>query len=458
MPDRSFDVLIIGAGQAATPLAHALAREGRSVAVAERKLLGGSCVNFGCTPTKAGVASARLAYDVGRAAEFGVRVSSHSVDFPAVIDRARAIAAESRMGLERGLSSDNPKWLVGHARLTGREGDRFTVRVADETIRAGQVVIDTGTRTRVPELPGIAGLPFLHAGNWLDQRERPEHLIMLGGGVIALEMSQFYRRMGSRVTLVERGDRIARTEDEAVSAGLTERFRAEGIDVRVGTSTESVERPAGGIALRVRSGERTETIAGTHLFVATGRLPNTDDLGLESVGLAHSRDGVIAVDERLATTVPGLWVAGDVRGGPQFTHTAWDDFRILFDQMTGRGNRTTRRVVPYGIFTDPEIGRVGMNEAQAKSSGKAYDVHRFDMAKNGRAKESSATVGSISVIVERGTHMILGATAFCEHGAELVHLYVDLMNAGAPATVIRDAVHIHPTLAEAAQSAVAGVR
>lgn len=459
MPDpRSFDVLIIGAGQAALPLAYTLAAEGRSVAVAERKQLGGSCVNFGCTPTKAAIASARRAYDVGRAGEFGVRVGSHSVDFPAVIDRARAIAAESRGGLERGLSGENPKWLVGHARLAGRAGDRFVVRVADETVHAGQVVLDTGTRTRVPELPGLADLSFLHAGNWLDQRERPEHLIMLGGGVIALEMSQFYRRMGSRVTLVERGDRIAKTEDEAISEGLSEQFRGEGIDVRVGITTEAVERTAGGITLRVRSGDRTEAIAGTHLFVATGRRPNTDDLGLESVGIAPSRDGVIAVDERLATTVPGLWVAGDVRGGPQFTHTAWDDFRILFDQMTGRGGRTSRRVVPYGIFTDPEIGRVGMNEAQAKSSGKSYDVHRFDMAKSGRAKESGTTVGFISVIVERGTRLILGATAFCEHGAELVHLYVDLMNAGAPATVIRDAVHIHPTLAEAAQSAVSGVR
>jgi pyruvate/2-oxoglutarate dehydrogenase complex dihydrolipoamide dehydrogenase (E3) component len=455
---RSFDVVIIGGGQAGIPLAHALAGEGRSVALIERKHLGGSCVNFGCTPTKAAVASARLAHEIGRAREFGVEVAGWAVDFPAVIDRARAIAAESRAGLERGLSGPNPAWLRGQARLAGRDGQAFKVRMDGEELRAREVVLNTGTRTRVPPIAGIEGVPFVHAGNWLDHRERPEHVIVLGGGVIALEMSQFYRRMGSRVTIVERGPRIAKTEDEPVSLGLQDVFRGEGIELRLGTVTEAVSRNGAGVRVRVKGAQGAEELTGSHLFVATGRQPNTDDLGLETVGVTVGRDGAVGVDERLSTPVPGLWVGGDIRGGPQFTHTSWDDYRILFDQMTGHGARTTRRIVPYAIFTDPEVGRVGMNEAQAKASGRAFDLHRFEMARNGRARERGSSVGFVHVIVERGTHLILGATVFADQGAELVHLYVDLMNAGAPATVMRDAVHIHPTMSEGIQSAVAGVR
>jgi pyruvate/2-oxoglutarate dehydrogenase complex dihydrolipoamide dehydrogenase (E3) component len=457
--EERYDLVVIGGGQGGIPLAHALAGEGRRVALAERKQLGGSCVNFGCTPTKAAIASARLAQDARRASEFGVRIPSVDVDFAAVIARARAIAAESRIGLEKKLRDrDNPKWLEGHARLAGRDGSGFVVRLGDLEVRTREVVLDTGTRTVVPKIPGIETVPFLHAGNWLDTNERPDHVLMLGGGVIALEMSQFYRRMGSRVTVIERNPRVAKTEDEDVSQAICEALASEGVAFVLDTVTDSISSGSGEVRLTVQSGGRTESLTGSHLFVATGRKPNTDDLGLESVGVAMSPAGIVQADERLATNVPGIWVAGDIRGGPQFTHTSWDDYRILLSQMTGRGGRTTKRIVPYAIFTDPELGRVGMTEAEARASGRAHTVHRFDMSHSGRARERGSVAGFIKVIVESGSGAILGAAALADQGAELIHLYVDLMNAGAKASVIRDAVHIHPTLAEAFQSAIADVR
>jgi pyruvate/2-oxoglutarate dehydrogenase complex dihydrolipoamide dehydrogenase (E3) component len=457
--ESDVDVLIIGAGQAGVPLSHALAEAGRKVILAERRHLGGSCVNFGCTPTKAAIASARLAHDAGRAAELGVRVTGVEVDFAAVIRRARAIATESRVGLEKRFAgSANPALLSGHARLRGRRGDRFVVEVGERTVIAREVVLDTGTRTYVPPIPGLRDVPFLHAGNWLDHEERPEHLLVLGGGVIALEMGQFYRRMGSQVTIIDRGDRILRGEDDDVAAEIHAAFVAEGIAFRTSTIAEAAARDGEGVRLELRSGSETGTVRGTHLFVATGRKPNTDDLGLETVGVEMSDAGIVIADERLRTSQPGIWVAGDIRGGPQFTHSSWDDYRILIGQMTGRGERTTKRIIPYGVFIDPELGRVGMGEVEAQKSGRDYDVHRYAMQRNGRARERGTTSGFVKVIVERTSHQILGATALAEQGAEMIHLMVDLMNAGAPATVIRDAVHIHPTLAEAVQSAVADVR
>jgi pyruvate/2-oxoglutarate dehydrogenase complex dihydrolipoamide dehydrogenase (E3) component len=372
--EERYDLVVIGGGQAGIPLAHALAGEGRRVALAERKQLGGSCVNFGCTPTKAAIASARLAQDARRASEFGVRIPS--VDVTSRGDRARArrggIAYRSR---EEASRPDNPKWLEGHARLAGRDGSGFVVRLGDLDVRTREVVLDTGTRTVVPKIPGIETVPFLHAGNWLDTNELPDHVLMLGGGVIALEMSQFYRRMGSRVTVIERNPRIAKTEDEDVSQAIREALASEGVAFVLDTVTDSISSASGEVRLTVQSGGRTESLTGSHLFVATGRKPNTDDLGLESVGVAMSPAGIVLPDERLATNVPGIWVAGDIRGGPQFTHTSWDDYRILLSQMTGRGGRTTKRIVPYAIFTT-ELGRVGMTEAEARASGRAHTVHR----------------------------------------------------------------------------------
>lgn len=452
MKEPIYDVFVIGAGQAGLPLAHALAKAGRRVAVAERKDLGGSCVNFGCTPTKAAIASARVAHKARGGALYGLRIPAVEVDFPAVLDRARSILMRSRTSLRRDLEqTENPKLITGHAQLAGRDRRGFRVRVGGQRFLAREVVLDTGTRTLVPDVPGLARIDFLHAGNWLDRPELPEHVVFLGAGYVALEMGQFYRRMGSRVTILERSRRLLKREDEDVTSALQAVLESEGIAFRLGTPVTRVIGRRNAVTIEVAGGGR---VSGTHLFVATGRRPNTDDLGLASVGLRRERGGTVPVNERLRTPVRGLWAAGDIRGGPMFTHTAWDDFRILESQMQGDGSRTTRRIVPYAVYTDPELGRVGMTEREAIQARKKIRVGRFPMRANGKALELGETGGFIKVVVDAKTDRILGAAVLSVEGAELVHLYVDLMNANAPWTALRDAVHVHPTLAEAAQSAV----
>jgi pyruvate/2-oxoglutarate dehydrogenase complex dihydrolipoamide dehydrogenase (E3) component len=448
-----YDVLIIGGGQAGIPLAWKLVAQGKQVALAERERLGGSCVNFGCTPTKAAIASARVAHQARRAGEYGLHIPEVRVDFAAVLKRARRIAAESRAGLDSGLEdSVNPFLIRGQARLDGRAKEGFRVQIGQQSLTAKELVLNTGTRSLIPDLEGLETIDFLHAGNWLDRSELPEHLLMLGGGYIALEMGQFYRRMGSKVTIIERGERILAREDPEVAAALQRLLEAEGIAFRTDTTIERAETKAG-VTLHTRHGERAGTLHGSHLFIATGRRPNTDDLGLETVGVQQDDHGYVRIDARLATNVEGIWAAGDIRGGPQFTHTSWDDHRILLSQMTGDKSRTTERHVPYAVFTDPELGRIGMTAAEAKQSGKKIKIARFEMQKNGKASELGETAGFIQVIADAETDQLLGATLLCAEASELVHIYIDLINAKAPYTVLRDAIHIHPTLAEAVQSA-----
>ncbi len=454
-----YDILIIGGGQAGIPLAHALAGAGQKVALAERKNLGGSCVNFGCTPTKAVIASARAAFQARRGAVFGLRIPTVDVDFPAVLDRARSIVMQSRGSLQRGFaSSENLRLLPGHAHLRGREGEAFRVRAGEKDILADRIVLNTGARSLVPPIPGLKKVAFLHAGNWLDEHRLPRHLVFIGAGYIALEMSQFYLRMGCRVTVVEKSDRILRREDEDIVFLLQRLLESEGVEFRLKTEITRIEPRRDGVALHVRSNGTRGKILASRVFVAAGRRPNTDDLGLETIGVKTSKEGFVVVDGRLAASVPGVWAAGDIRGGPMFTHTSWDDSRILESQLLGDGSRTTRRVVPYAVYTDPELGRVGQTEAEARKGGAKIKVGRFEMRNNGKARETSETEGVIKVLVEAASGRILGAAVLASDGAELVHMFVDLMNADAPYTVLRDAVHVHPTLAEAVQSAVASIR
>ena len=455
---RRFDVLIIGGGQAGIPLAHALAKAGQQVALAERRHLGGSCVNFGCTPTKAAIASARAAFQARRGAVFGLRIPTVEVDFPAVLDRARSIVMDFRAGLRRGFEkTDNPALLRGHARILSRGDGGFSVRVGDDDVFAKRLVLNTGTRALEPPIRGLRDVRLIHAGNWLDQREVPRHLVFIGGGYIALEMSQFYLRMGSRVTVIDQATQILGREDEEIALLLQKLLESEGIEFRLGERVEKVERVRGGVSLTVRTSAGTGRIRGSAVFLAAGRRPNTDDLGLEKVGVDVTKEGFLPVNERLATNIAGIYAAGDIRGGPMFTHTSWDDYRILESQLAGDGKRTTNRIVPYAVYTDPELGRVGKTEREAKESGDSYRIGRFQMRGNGKARELSETEGLIQVLVESGSGQILGAAVLAADGSELVHLFVDLMNAKAPYTVLRDAVHIHPTLAEAVQSAAAAI-
>jgi pyruvate/2-oxoglutarate dehydrogenase complex dihydrolipoamide dehydrogenase (E3) component len=451
-----FDVLIIGAGQAGIPLAHALTKAGKRVALAEEKDLGGSCVNFGCTPTKAVIASARVAHLARRGKEFGLKIPTVEIDFPAVLERAKQILIESRTSLQKGFEkTDNPKLLHGSAHFDGRDTDAFRITVGDRLVVAEQVVLDTGTRSTIPPIEGLDKVNFICAENWLDTTKLPEHLVIIGGGYIGLEMSQFYRRMGSRVTVIEGANQVAGHEDQDVASALQSLLEAEGIEFHLNTSVKRFESIQGNVKLTVEKHRESFTISASHVFVATGRTPNTEDLSLEKVGVKVSDGGIVEANDRLATNVGGVWVAGDIRGGPMFTHTSWDDYRILLSQLAGDGSRTTSaRVVPYAIFTDPELGRVGMTESEALKSREEIKVARYEMKGNGKARELGETEGFIKVIIDAETNRILGAAVLAAEGAELIHLYVDMMNTDAPYTVIRDAIHIHPTLAEAIQSAV----
>ena len=455
MESNRFDVLIIGAGQAGIPLAHALAKAGKRVAIAEEKNLGGSCVNFGCTPTKAVIASARVAHLARRAKEFGLKIPTVEVDFPAVLERAKRILIESRISLQQGFEKrDNPKLLHGSAHFDGREMNAFRLIVGDRLVVAEQVVLDTGTRSTIPAIEGLDKVNFICAENWLDITKLPEHLAIIGGGYIGLEMSQFYRRMGSRVTVIEGANQVTGHEDQDVASALQSSLEAEGIEFRLNTSVKRVESIQESVKLTFQDHSKSFPIAASQVFVATGRTPNTEDLSLETVGIKVSDRGIVEANDRLATNVEGVWVAGDIRGGPMFTHTSWDDYRILLSQLAGDGSHTRSRVVPYAIFTDPELGRVGITESEVQNSREEIKVARYEMKGNGKARELGETEGFIKVIIDAKTNRILGAAVLASEGAELVHLYVDMMNADAPYSVIRDAIHIHPTLAEAIQSAV----
>lgn len=450
------DVLIIGDGQAATPLALALADAGKSVVVAERRQLGGSCVNFGCTPTKAAIASARVAHLARRADEYGVRVTGVDVDFPAVLDRARRIRDRMRGSLADALGpSENPRLIHGHARFTGRDADGFRVQIAEDEVVSPAVVLDTGTRSALPPIDGLDAIDFLDAGNWLERPDLPEHLAILGAGYIGLEMAQLYRRMGSRVTVIDRGNQILGSEDEDVAGTLRGILEAEGVEFVLESKVTAVRHDGNRLRLTFEHGTSSalaDTPGASHLFVATGRRPNTDDLGLDTVGVATDHAGFVETDDRLRTNVDGIWAAGDIRGGPMFTHTAWDGGRILQSQFLGRSGNTTLRTVPYAVFTDPQLGRVGITEREARTNGLRFKTGRFEMTSNGKAQETGDEDGFIKVVVDADSNVLLGAAVLSADASELVHIYVDLVNARASVETVRDAVYIHPTLAEAAQS------
>ena len=451
-----YDVLIVGGGQAGIPLAYKLAGEGHTVALVERRDLGGSCVNFGCSPTKAAIASAKVAFQARRAAEYGIDIPEVRVDFPAVLRRARGVAETKRAGLDRGLEgSENPFLIRGHARLEGRESGGFRVSVGDSFLLVGQVVLNTGTRTLIPPIDGLDTVDYIDAGNWMNRDELPGHLVIVGGSYIGLEMAQFYRRMGSEVTVVVgSSDHVTTGEDDDVSEAMRRLLAEEGVRFVFCERARGVATDGDGLTLTLGGGDPAEVRA-THLFLATGRRPNTDDLGLENVGLETDRWGSVETDERLATGVRGIWAGGDIRGGPMFTHTSYDDHRVLLSQMAGEGSRTTDRVVPYAVFTDPELGRVGMTEREAREAGYEIEVHHLDMqGEKGKAFELGENKGFIKVVSDASNDRVLGAAVLTVEGAELVHIYEDLMNADLPLSVVREAVYIHPTLAEDIQSAV----
>lgn len=457
-PDR-FDAVIIGAGQAAIPLAKHLAAAGKRVAIAEQEHLGGSCVNFGCTPSKAAIASARVAHMARRAVEYGIVTGDVSVDFAAVMQRAQDIAEASRHSLERMFSAgSNPALLRGHATLVGRDSSGFLMTVGSTQIVAAEVVLDTGTRSQIPDVEGLDQIKALHSENWIGQRSLPKHVLMIGGGYIGLEMGQFYRRMGSEVSIVQGARQIVPREDPDIAESLQRLLEQEGIRIRTNSVVQRIgQQAAGGLIVSIESGGMSDRLECTDVFIAAGRTPNTDRLGLEELGVKTSGHGLVEVNDKLQTNVPGIWAAGDIRGGAMFTHTSWDDFRILASQMAGDGSRTTDRVIPYAIFTDPEVGRVGMTEKEAREAGQGFRVGRSCFKDNGKAKEIGEATGFIKVIAEASSDRLLGATVLGPQASELVHLFAGLMHARLPYTAMAQAIHIHPTLAEALQSAASAI-
>ncbi|MGI8542371.1 MAG: mercuric reductase [Aridibacter sp.] len=456
MKKTQYDAIIIGGGQAGIPLAHALADAKQKVALIERKHLGGSCVNFGCTPTKSVIHSARVAHLARRAAEFGLIIPKVEVDFPMVLERAKRISLDSRNSLREIMEKNkNPELIRGHARIVGKnKNDLFEIKIEGDVLQTKWIILNTGTRSLIPPIDGLDEIDFIDAGNWLEQTELPKHLAILGGGYIGLEMAQFYRRMGSKVTVIEECSQIADGEDLDVAEKLQEFLENEEIEFRLSTKVESIRQKKDKIEITFDSDKPAKMLTVSHIFIATGRKPNTDDLGLESIGVKLDEHGIVETDKHLATNVKGVWAAGDIRGGFQFTHTAWDDHRIIKSHILGNGSHTTKRIVPYAMFTDPELGRVGMNEKEAKNSGKKIKINCYEMKKNGKARDIGEPHGFIKVILDAKTEKILGATVLAYQGAEMVQGYVDLMNADKPFTNLRDSIHIHPTLFEAVQSSV----
>jgi pyruvate/2-oxoglutarate dehydrogenase complex dihydrolipoamide dehydrogenase (E3) component len=442
-----FDAIIIGAGQAGPSLAGRLTQAGRKVAMIERKLFGGTCVNTGCTPTKAMVASAYVAYKARIAKTYGVTIEgSVSVDMKAVKARKDEILLKSRNGVEGWLRSmENCTVYDGHARFESSN----TVRVGEELLTADQFFINSGGRAYVPDMPGADTVPFLTNVGLLELDTLPRHLVIVGGSYIGLEFAQIFRRFGSEVTIVEKTSRLIHREDEDVSANIKEILEKEGIKIRLNAECIHLATHGDVIAVGVNCEEDASASIGSHVLLAVGRVPNTDDLGLDKAGVERDKHGYILVDDQLRTNVPGIWAIGDCNGKGAFTHTAYNDFEIVAANLLDNDpRRVSDRIPCYGLYIDPPLGRIGLTEAEVRKSGKPALIGTRPMTKVGRAVEKGESEGFMKVLVDAETKLILGASILGTGGDEAVHCLLDIMYAKAPYTTIQRAVHIHPTVSE----------
>ncbi|MGA7918027.1 MAG: mercuric reductase [Candidatus Acidiferrales bacterium] len=441
-----YDAILIGAGQAAKPLAYDLADSGMKVVFIERSELGGSCINTGCTPTKTMVASAQVAYYARNAARWGVRASEVSVDLPAIVARKKKVVEGFRSAIQKRVDkTPNIKYVHKQAKFTGP----YQVEAGGETFEGDKIFIDTGTRPDIPKIAGIDSVPFLTNVSIMELLEVPKHLLILGGGYIGLEFGQMFRRFGSGVTIIHRGERILPREDSDITEALQKMLEAEGIEFQFNAKTTNVANRDGGIELAFDTKQGAKTLCGSHLLVATGRKPNTDDLELDKAGVATNERGYINVNERLETNVPGIWALGDINGGPAFTHISYHDYQIVFANVYKGENLTTEhRYLPYSLFTDPQLGRVGITEGAVRASGRKFKMGRFPMSSVSRAIERDETAGLMKIIVDGENDKILGAAILGSEGGEIVQILGAMMLADAPYTVLKGAVYIHPTLAE----------
>jgi pyruvate/2-oxoglutarate dehydrogenase complex dihydrolipoamide dehydrogenase (E3) component len=444
---RSYDAIVIGTGQAGPSLARRLAAAGRRVAIVERKLFGGTCVNTGCIPTKAMVASAYAAYVARRAADFGVDVNGAiSVDMKRVKARKDAISAQSREGLERSLGTlENATVYRGHARFESPT----EISVGEERLAAKQFFINVGGRAVVPPMPGIDQIPYLTNSSMMQVDYLPRHLIVVGGSYVGLEFGQMFRRFGSEVTVLEMGPRLVHREDEDVSASIREILEGEGIHVRVNAKCIAFSRREGETVAHVECSEGAPEITGSHVLLAVGRRPNTDDLGLEKAGIAADERGYIMVDDQLRTNVPGIWAVGDCNGRGAFTHTSYNDFEIVAANLLDSDpRRVSDRIPAYALYIDPPLGRAGMTEAEVRKSGRPALIGTRPMTRVARTVEKGDSRGFMKVLIDAASKEILGAAILGLGGDEIIHSILDIMYAKAPYTVIQRAMHIHPTVSE----------
>lgn len=452
MAPRSFDAIVIGAGQAGPSLAGRLTAAGQTVALVERKDFGGTCVNTGCMPTKTLVASAYAAHLARRATDYGVTFEgSVGVDMKRVHDRARTVTLNARRGLETWIRSMKGCTVFeGHARFESAD----TVRVGDALLTAPRIFLNVGGRANAPDMPGLDEISYLTNVGMMEIDQLPRHLVIVGGSYIGLEFAQMYRRFGAEVTVVEMGPRLIGREDPEVSDAVREILEGEGINIRLNAECIAFAPHIEGVCVHVTCEDGAPQVVGSHVLLAIGRKPNTDDLGLEAAGIAVDKRGYIVVDDQLRTTVPGVWAMGDCNGKGAFTHTAYNDFEIiaanlLDPDLEGGGLRGVSDRIPcYGLFIDPPLGRVGMTEAEARATGRPLLVGKRPMTRVGRAVEKGETQGFMKVVVDAETRQILGAAILGLNGDEAVHGMLDLMYAKTPYTTIQRAVHIHPTVSE----------
>ena len=444
---KTYDAIVIGTGQAGPFLAQRLAAAGMKVAIIERKLFGGTCVNTGCIPTKTMVASAYAAHMVRRAADFGVVNNGPlSVDMKLVKSRKDAISGQSRTGVEN--------WLRGMTNCTVHQGHgRFEssteVSVGSERLKADRIFINVGGRAVLPQMPGIEGIPYLTNSSMMDVDFLPRHLVIVGGGYIALEFAQMFRRFGSEVTIIGRSSRLIKREDEDVSSAIREILEHEGVHVRLNASCIGFSRRGEEIVAHVDCASGDSEVSGSHVLLAVERRPNTDDLGLTQAGVTVDKHGYIVVDDQLRTSVPGIWALGDCNGKGGFTHTAFNDSEIVGANLLDNDSRkVSDRIAAYAIYIDPPLGRAGLTEEEVRQSGRRALIGRRPMTKVGRAVEKGETQGFMKIIVDAQTHEILGASILGSGGDEAIHSILDVMYAKAPYTVIQRAMHIHPTVSE----------
>jgi len=446
-----YDAIVIGSGQGGTPLSQALAAAGMRTALVEREHVGGTCINEGCTPTKTMVASGRVAYLARRGADYGVHTGSIRVDMVRVRKRKRNIVDLFRGGSQRRVErTQNLDLLFGHAEFSGPSS--IAVRDKKHTTRlltADLFFINAGCRPAVPKIIGLDGVPFLDSTSVMELNAVPEHLLVLGGGYIGLEFGQLFRRLGSRVTIVQSGPSLLAREDPDVASAVADILKEDGIQVLLDARAEKAARHGSRVHLKIRSGGKMRSLEGSHLLVATGRIPNSDTLNLQAAGVSTDARGFIEVNEKLQTTSKNVFALGDIKGGPAFTHISYDDFRIVRTNLIEKGNAsTTGRLVPYTVFIDPQLGRVGLSETEARERNLEIRVAKMPMNYVARALEVDETRGFMKVIVDKKSNQILGAAVLGLEGGEIMSQIQIAMMGKLPHTVLQNAVFAHPTLSE----------